>query len=82
MARPSIELVRARELLKNSFFQTHPKYKPLEWMVNQINTPELYQKIALSNQLRQILLELFTRRLLYEQSSNTMRQEQLLSTVA
>lgn len=82
LERPSIELVRAQGFLKNSFFQMHPKYKSLEWMINQINTPKLYQKVALSNQLRHILLELFTRRLLYTQKSNTIRQEQLLSNAA
>jgi len=82
LTRPDDELIRASGLFKNSFFQAHPKYKSLEWMINQINTPKLYQEMALRNQLRQILLELFTRRLLHKKALNTKRQEQLLSTLA
>ncbi len=79
MERSGKELVTARGLLKNSFFQAHPKYKPIEWIINQINTPKLYQKITSSDQLRQILLELFMRQLQSDQQASAKRQEQMLS---
>jgi len=82
MERSGKELVTAREMLKNSFFQAHPKYKPIEWMINQINTPKLYQKMALSDQLRQMLLELFMRQVQSEQQASAQRQKQMPSALS
>lgn len=76
------ELFQAREKMRRSFFQVHARYKAIEWMINQIGTPELHRKLGLSNQIRLLLVELITQRLIFEQQVNIERQELLLTTVA
>lgn len=72
-------LVGAQTLLKKSFFAAYPAYKPLEWRVNQLNTPTLYREIAASDQLRNLLLELLSQLIAMRRETNLMRQERLLS---
>ena len=72
-------LAEAQTLLKKSFFAAYPAYKPLEWRVNQINTPILYREIAASDQLRNLLLELLSQLIAERREENTLRQERLLS---
>ncbi len=76
---PSNRLVEAQILLKKSFFAAYSAYKPLEWRVNQINTPTLYREIAASEQLRNLLLELLCQLIAERREENTVRQERLLS---
>lgn len=75
---PADKLLKAHETLKRSFFQQYARYKPAEWMINQINTPQLYQEMALSDQLRHLLLALISQRLLELQQANAERQERFL----
>lgn len=72
-------LAEAQMLLKKSFFAAYPAYKPLEWRVNQLNTPTLYREIAASDQLRNLLLELLSQMIAERRETNLMRQEHLLS---
>ncbi len=72
-------LAGAQTLLKKSFFAAYPAYKPLEWRVNQLNTPTLYREIAASDQLRNLLLELLSQLIAERRETNLMRQERLLS---
>ena len=76
---PSSRIAEAQMLLKKSFFAAYPAYKPLEWRVNQINTPTLYREIAASDQLRNMLLELFSQLTAERREENIMRQERFLS---
>lgn len=72
-------LAGAQTLLKKSFFAAYPAYKPLQWRVNQINTPTLYREIAASDQLRNLLLELLSQLISQRREANLMRQEKILS---
>ena len=72
-------LAEAQTLLKKSFFAAYPAYKPLEWRVNQLNTPSLYREIAASDQLRNMLLELLSQIVAERRETNLVRQEHLLS---
>lgn len=74
-------LAEAHLLLKKSFFAAYAAYKPLEWRVNQISTPELYREIAASDQLRKLLLELLSQLTAERLEANLVRQERLLSAV-
>ena len=76
----SDRLVEAQMLLKKPFFAAYPAYKPLEWRINQLNTPTLYREIAASDQLRNMLLELLSQLIAARREANLMRQERLLST--
>ena len=73
------KLTRARSLLKNSFYQMHTRYKSIEWMINQINTPTLYEMLAVSDQLRAMLLKMIFDLMLTQNRTNLARQEQLLA---
>jgi hypothetical protein len=74
-----IKMVHARGLLKNSFYQMHTRYKPIESMINQINTPTLYEKVAISNQLRAMLLTIIADQMLNQNRLNLARQERFLT---
>ena len=75
----SDRLVEAQILLRKSFFAAYPAYKPLEWRINQLNTPALYREIAASDQLRNMLLELLSQLIVERREANLVRQEHLLS---
>jgi hypothetical protein len=78
----SVRLAQSEKMLKRSFFQTHPKYRPLEWRINQINTPELYRHLAVSDQLRLLIMEMIDQLLAQERDKNTARQEKYLLSAA
>lgn len=75
----NLKLIHARGFLKNSFYQMHVRYKPIEGMINQINTPQLYEKVAISNQLRAMLLRLIADQMLIQNHSSLARQKQFLT---
>ncbi len=75
----SSRLTEAQLLLKKSFFTAYPAYKPLEWRVNQLNTPTLYREIAASDQLRNLLLELLSQLIAERREANMLRQKHFLS---
>ena len=60
LAWPEEKVVQARAILSHSFFEEHPKYAWLERHITQANTPDLYEALYLSEQLRKMLLELFS----------------------
>jgi hypothetical protein len=56
----NIELVRSQKTFRKSFFRRHPKYAPLELMINQDNTPVLAQRMSLYDQIRLGLIKFIT----------------------
>ena len=74
----SSELSVSQKLLKNSFFQTHARYRTLEWMINEINTPRLHQLLTVSNELRSMLQKLIIDTVEESKRINLMRQEEFL----
>lgn len=52
------QLLKSREQLGESFFVKYPQYKPLEPMITNVNTPDLYARLELCERLRVNLLEL------------------------
>jgi len=78
---PSDRISQSQAFLKRSFFDAYSAYKSIEWRINEIDTPTLYRDIVVNNQLRNLLLELFSQ-LLYERVQiNEARQKQLLSVI-
>lgn len=75
----AVKLVSAEHWLKRSFYQTHNKYKPIEWMINQANTPRLYAMLSASDQLRKLLIHLITHLLTAESQQNHSRQDAFLT---
>ena len=75
---PTSELTVSRALLKNSFFQAHTKYRNMEWMINEINTPRLYLMLTVSNELRTMLLKLIFDLVEESKRVNLIRQDELL----
>jgi hypothetical protein len=78
----SSRLAQSEVLLKPSFFQRHTKYRPLEWRVNQVNTPELYRRLAVSDQLRRLLVTLMSELMQKQRQKNQARQEDFLLSAA
>jgi hypothetical protein len=75
---PASELTISQTLLKNSFFQAHKRYREIEWMINEINTPRLSLMLAASNELRVMLQKLIFDLIEESQRANTARQEEFL----
>lgn len=75
---PIPELVISQDLLKLSFFQTHRRYREIEWMINEINAPRLSSMLTASNELRVMLLELIFDRIEEAKRVNTARQQEFL----
>ena len=75
---PSSELSISQKLLKNSFFQTHTRYRDVEWMINEINTPRLHQLLTVSNELRSMLQKLIIDTIEESKRINLIRQEEFL----
>lgn len=75
---PVSELTISQDLLKLSFFQTHRRYREIEWMINEINTPRLSSMLTASNELRTMLLKLISDTVEESRRVNTIRQEKLL----
>lgn len=61
-------LLESQTWLAKSFFEAFPKYKPLESLITESNTPDLYSRMILCEKLRAKLLDLLSR-LLSEQPS-------------
>ena len=72
------ELTISQTLLKNSFFQSHPKYRDMEWMINEINTPKLYPMLMVSNELRTMLQKLISDLVEESKRVNLIRQKEFL----
>ena len=53
-------LREARKTLGRSFFEKHKRYEPLKLKITKANTPQLYERLTLSDQLRIKLLELLS----------------------
>ena len=75
---PASELTISWGLLKVSFFQTHRRYREIEWMINEINTPKLSSMLTASNELRVMLLELISGRIEETRRVNLARQQEFL----
>lgn len=73
------KLSSAQHWLRRSFYQTHTKYRRIEWMINQVNTPRLYAMLSASDQLRGLLRELIGHLLLEMSQQNRLRQDAFLT---
>ncbi|MCW5967910.1 MAG: hypothetical protein KIT57_05315 [Blastocatellales bacterium] len=60
LSLPDEKLLEAKEALSKSFFEKHPKYKSLEPAITEENTPDLYAWLRLHEEMRVMLLELFS----------------------
>ena len=78
MKWPTSELVVSQALLKKSFFQTHTKYREIEWMINELNTPKLYIMLTVSDELRVMLQKLMLDLVEETKRVNTARQQEFL----
>ncbi len=77
----ALQLASAEHWLKRSFYQTHHKYKRIEWMINQVNTPRLYAMLSASDQLRKLLVKLIDYLLMVQTQQNHSRQDSFLAAV-
>ena len=59
--RPLDELRRALPKLKNSFFDAHPGYKPLEELITPIDTGTLYHDLRVADEMRADLVTIMER---------------------
>jgi len=57
---PEEEVREARTKLARSFFERYPQYAPLEALINETDTPDLFVKLSLHEKLRTSLLSLLT----------------------
>ncbi len=46
--------------LTTSFFEEYPQYRLLERQIDELNTPDLYERLALYEKMRNMLLELLS----------------------
>ena len=72
------EIVVSQALLKKSFFQTHTKYREIEWMINELNTPKLHMMLIVSDELRMMLQKLMFDLIEETKRVNTARQQEFL----
>ena len=75
----SSELVVSQRLLKKSFFQTYTKYREIEWMINELNTPKLHMMLTVSNELRVMLQKLMQDLIEGTKRANLVRQQEFLA---
>ena len=75
---PVSELAMSQDLLKPSFFQTHRRYREIEWMINEINTPKLSSMLTASNELRVMLQKLMFDLIEENKRVNIARQQEFL----
>lgn len=78
IAWQSTEITVSQELLKKSFFQNHRRYREIEWMINEINTPKLYMMLTVSNELRVMLQKLMFDLIEEAKRINLARQQEFL----
>ncbi|MEJ7712466.1 MAG: YxiJ family protein [Pyrinomonadaceae bacterium] len=57
---PRERILESQKWLAKSLFERFPKYKPLELLINEFNTPDLYTRMALCERMRTQLLDLFS----------------------
>jgi hypothetical protein len=57
-SKPEIE--KALKVLSRSFFERNPDYIPMESLITEENTPDLYAKLILHERIRASLLRLFS----------------------
>ena len=57
---PEEKVVQASGELSHSFFEIYPQYAWLERHITEANTPDLYEALHLSEQLRKMLTELLS----------------------
>jgi hypothetical protein len=57
---PKEKVEQVRKRLSRSFFQKHEDYKPLEAMITQVDTPDLYAELELYETMRNTLLALLS----------------------
>ncbi len=55
--------------LTTTFFEEYPQYRLLEGQIDELNTPDLYERLALYEKMRSLLLEILSI-LIYEQNSD------------
>jgi len=72
------ELVGSQLLLKKSFYQTHTRYREIEWMINEINTPKLHMRLTVCDELRVMLQKLMLDLVEEMKRVNTARQQEFL----
>jgi len=72
------ELFVSQSLLKKSFFQTHTRYREIEWMINELNTPNLHMRLTVSNELRLMLQKLMLDLIEETKRVNIARQQEFL----
>lgn len=72
------ELVISEGVLKKSFFQTHTRYREIEWMINELNTPKLHMMLTVSNELRVMLQKLIFDLVEESKRVNIARQQEFL----
>lgn len=73
---PVSELTISQNLLKLSFFQTHRRYREIEWMINEINTPKLSSMLTASNELRMMLQKMIFDLIEEAKRASIARQEE------
>lgn len=54
------KVAEAQQTIGRSFFDRFPQYKPLEPLITQENVPDLYASLRLHEEVRVMLLDLFT----------------------
>ena len=57
---PEERMYRVRRVLDKTFFERYPEYLPLEGMITKSDTPDLYKRLILSEQMRVIILDILT----------------------
>ena len=55
------KIKEAEERLKQSFFERHPQYQPLESLITETDTPDLYTCLAVHEAVRKKLLKVLSR---------------------
>jgi hypothetical protein len=58
---PEEKVHEARTRLSRSFFERYPQYAPLEALINETDTPDLFVKLSLHERLRTSLLSLLVK---------------------
>jgi hypothetical protein len=72
LQRPKDHLLESQSWLSKSFFERWPQYKPLEPLITESNTPDLYAELMLHEKIRTTLLKLLSQ-LLTEQNAARQR---------
>lgn len=57
----SEKVEEAKERLKQSFFEKHPEYRPLESLITESSTPDLHTSLTVHEAMRKKLLRILSR---------------------